>query len=125
MTPEERKFNEKWDVHKIVQEAIASAHTTPAPQTLEMLRDTKQALAKIQETLKENYSKRELDEKEKDTTGRFDRQDKILEKISAQVEYTNGQVKLHTKVLLIVGAVLATLLVTNSSELLSLFKILI
>jgi DNA-binding transcriptional regulator GbsR (MarR family) len=125
MKSKEDKLNEKWETHKIIQEAIASAHMKPAPQTLEMLTETKAALKEIQTTLKDNYSKRELDEHHRDITERFTRQDTALESIKKQVEYTNGKVKTHQRILLVVGAVLATLLVTNSSELLGLFKLLI
>jgi uncharacterized protein YecA (UPF0149 family) len=90
-----------------------------------MLTETKAALKEIQTTLKDNYSKRELDEHHRDITERFTRQDTALESIKKQVEYTNGKVKTHQRILLVVGAVLATLLVTNSSELLGLFKLLI
>jgi vacuolar-type H+-ATPase catalytic subunit A/Vma1 len=111
-------LDKKWEIHKVIQEAIQTAHTSPSPQTLKILED-------IQGTLKENYSKREIDEKERDTMERFDRQDKVLNQLLTQVTYTNGQVKLHAKVLLVVGSILATLLVTNGSELLTLFKAII
>jgi predicted transcriptional regulator len=38
-----------------------------------------------------------------------------LDTIIEKVEYTNGTVRLHTKILYIVGAVAGTLLITNGS----------
>ena len=82
------------------------------------------------------YTKREMDtffkeigerfdRQEKNSNERFDRQDIALEKIDSQVAYTNGQVKFHAKLLLVVGAVTGTLLITNGSELIQVFKLFI
>lgn len=75
--------------------------------------------------MEEPYSKRELDEHFKNMNDRFDRQDKALEKIDMQVAYTNGQVRFHTKVLLVVGTAIAVLLITNGSELAKIFELII
>lgn len=45
--------------------------------------------------------------------------------LAAKMDKTNGKVKMHTLVLSIVGAVVATLLITNGSELIHLFKVII
>ena len=39
-----------------------------------------------------------------------------VESLDAKVSYTNGKVRLHTKILLVVGAVLATLLLTSDNK---------
>lgn len=64
------------------------------------------------------YSNRELDHFFKDFKAQ-------LTRIEAQTTKTNGTVRWHTRVLLVVGAVIATLLVTNGSELISIFKLII
>ncbi len=81
----------------------------------------------------ENYTKRELDSKFAEVHERFNRQDSTLEKIFGQTTKTNGRTteleqkmnktaskdelgKIKT-ILLIVGCVTGTLLVTNGSEL--------
>lgn len=55
MTDEEinqtKEFNEKWDMHKVISEAIANAHTQPAPQTLKMLEEIKATQAQQATTL--------------------------------------------------------------------------
>lgn len=82
------------------------------------------------------YTKREMDtffrdiserfdRQEKNSNERFDRQDESLDEIKNQVTYTNGQVKFHAKLLLVVGAVTGTLLITNGSELIQVFKLFI
>ncbi len=37
----EEELNEKWSVHKIIQEAINSAHTNPSPYTIKMFDEIK------------------------------------------------------------------------------------
>lgn len=46
-------------------------------------------------------------------------------KLDENQKRTNGKVATHSKILLIVGATIATLLITNSSELIKLFSIII
>lgn len=41
---------------------------------------------------------------------------KDIASLNTKVAFTNGKVRLHTKILLIVGAVVATLLITNGNE---------
>ena len=65
-----------------------------------------------------DYSKRELDHYFGDI-----RND--LKEIKLQTQKTNGRVSKHDKILLIVATAIGVLLVTNSSELLQLFKIII
>lgn len=81
----------------------------------------------------ENYKKRELDAKFGEVHERFSRQDQTLEKILSQTTKTNGRVTsaeaqlgdMATKediskvnrILLIVGCITGTLLITNGSEL--------
>jgi hypothetical protein len=46
--------------------------------------------------------------------------------LKKQVTFTNGKVRLHSKILLVVGAVLATLLVTSGNErVIEIFKLFI
>lgn len=70
--------------------------------------------------MEDNYSKRELDhyfEEIKTHIKDFrEENQKDMAEINERVKITNGKVKLHTKILLIVGAVLATLLITNGDE---------
>ena len=79
-----------------------------------------------------DYSKREIDLLIKDIYTSMSRQENQNELILIQTTKTNGTVaKLTTradrtdKILYIVGAVVATLLITNSSELLQIFKLII
>lgn len=48
-----------------------------------------------------------------------------LDTIISKVEYTNGTVRTHTKILYIVGAVVGTLLITNGSPFVSFLTTLI
>jgi hypothetical protein len=41
--------------------------------------------------------------------------DKKIDGVIAQVKFTNGKVKLHEKILLVVGAIVFTLLIVNGS----------
>ena len=36
-----KEFNEKWQMHKVVQEAITNAHVNPSPQTMKMFDELK------------------------------------------------------------------------------------
>jgi hypothetical protein len=48
MTDEDKQlkeFNDKWDMHKVISEAIANAHTTPAPETLKNFSEIRTILA--------------------------------------------------------------------------------
>jgi len=40
MTPEE-KLNDKWGIRNVVQQAVETAHLTPAPKTVEMINGLK------------------------------------------------------------------------------------
>jgi len=53
-TKTEEEINEKWSIHQIVQQAIATAHTTPAPQTIKMFDEMKADLKEIKEDVKSN-----------------------------------------------------------------------
>lgn len=78
-------LDEKWSIHKVVQEAIEKAHITPAPETLKRLDE-------LNKKMDDNYSKRELDEHFIDMGKRFDNQDKLLESLNTKVGVQNGRV---------------------------------
>ncbi len=66
----------------------------------------------------DNYKKREID-------NFMEHIKKELCEIKKLATATNGKVRNHTKVLLVVGAILGTLLTTNGSDLVRLFKAII
>lgn len=76
-----------------------------------------------------DYTKREIDLIIADMAESITRIERVHGKELSEIKelqiYTNGKVKNHTRILLIVGSVLTTLLVTNSSELLQVFKLII
>lgn len=84
MTPEE-ELNKKWSVHDMIQEAMKTAHITPAPETLSRLDN-------IDKKLEENYSKRELDEHFKDVKDSIEEIRKLGTSIDAKVGIQNGRV---------------------------------
>lgn len=66
----------------------------------------------------DNYKKRELDHFFGDVR-------KDIKEIKVQVTAINGKVKMITKVGLVLGAVVGTLLITNGSEVIHLFMAII
>lgn len=46
-------LNDKWDIAEVVKNAISTAHTTPSPVTLEILKELKTHLQEQKEELKE------------------------------------------------------------------------
>ena len=66
----------------------------------------------------ENYKKRELDHFFGDVR-------KDIKEIKVQVTAINGKVKMITKVGLVLGAIVGTLLITNGSEVIHLFMAII
>lgn len=81
----ESELQEKWDIHKIITEAIEKAHTEPSPITLKKLET-------IEKKMEDNYSKRELDESFKDINLSFEEIKKIGNDISVKVGIQNGRV---------------------------------
>lgn len=69
----------------MIQEAMKTAHITPAPETLSRL-------DKIDKKLEENYSKRELDEHFKDIKDSIEGIRKLGTAIDAKVGIQNGRV---------------------------------
>ena len=85
--------NEAWGIHKIIQEAIKNAHTTPSPETLKKLQN-------IEEKLTDNYSKRELDEHFTDSKKDSDNILKNVVELVGRVGIQNGRLgKLESKFL--------------------------
>ena len=75
------------------------------------------------------YSKRELDHnfnEIKESLNELRAENKEAhEALDANQKRTNGKLFIHTKILLVFGAVVATLLITNGSEMIKLFKLII
>lgn len=65
------------------------------------------------------YTKREIDMQFKEVHDRFTTQDNALAKILAQTTMHNGRMRKIERILLIVGCVSGTLLISNGSELAS------
>lgn len=70
-------------------------------------------------TTEHSYSKEVIDLKVESIHRRFSGQDEVLAKILTQTLKTNGRVNKMEKIMIILGAVTATLLVVNGSSLLS------
>ena len=66
----------------------------------------------------DNYKKREIDVFVKHIKEKLD----SIENLATN---TNGKVRMHTKLFIGLGAVTGTLLVTNGSELIKIFKLII
>lgn len=64
-----------------------------------------------------SYSKEVIDLKFDSIHVRFSEQDKVLSKILDQTTRHNGRMRKIEKVLLVVGCITGTLLITNGSEL--------
>lgn len=77
----------------------------------------------------QTYSTRELDHYFKDIRDDIssikDENLKAHAGLNANQKKTNGNVLMHTKILLVFGAVIATLLITNGSELIKIFHLII
>lgn len=108
-----------------IKEYIFLAHQSGKQETSGLLGDIKRDIA----DLKSNYSKRELDAYFTHINEKIDEfrneNNTGMDLLAEKVTYTNGKVKLHTKILLIVGCVVGTMLVMSGSELVNFIKILI
>lgn len=51
MDKQEQEFNKKWNLHKVVQEAVEKSHFSPSPQTLLEICALKEANKNIMEKL--------------------------------------------------------------------------
>lgn len=108
-----------------IKEFIFQAHQAGKSETSGLFKDIKDQISE----LKNNYSKRELDHyfgevHEKMTEFRTENKTG-MDMLDRKITYTNGTVRIHTKVLLVVGTAIVVLLATNGSELISFLKILI
>lgn len=63
MTEEQKQlkeFNDKWEMHKVISEALANAHTQPAPETIKMFEKTDDKIEAINHKLDEQDSDHKL-----------------------------------------------------------------
>lgn len=108
-----------------IKEYIFQAHQAGKSETSGLVQDLKKQINELQG----NYSKRELDhyfDEMHEQIKEFRNENKTDNNMLARkLDYTNGTVKFHTKVLLVVGTALFVLLATNGSELIGFLKILI
>lgn len=108
-----------------IKEYIFLAIQAGKSETSNLVKD----LTEQMKELRSNYSKRELDHyfgevHEKMTEFRTENKTG-MDMLDRKITYTNGTVRIHTKVLLVVGTAIVVLLATNGSELISFLKILI
>ena len=134
MTTEEaqlKEFNDKWDMHKVISEAIANAHTSPAPETMKNFSEIRTILAvqaekhkAIDELLQEIRSDgKETLEQAKKTNGRVGRLEEwsdgtklIIEKllkegkdIDKDVSVSKAKIWTAIAVLMLLGGAITTL----------------
>jgi len=80
--------------------------------------ETSNLVSDIKRELRDNYSKRELDHYFSDL-----KQDML--DIKEQTIFTNGKVRLHSKILLVVGTAILMLLATSGSEFIQFIKLIL
>lgn len=91
-------LNDKWDIAEVVKNAISTAHTSPSPVTLEILKDLKVHLQEQKEDIKEikKDTKDTLVQAIK-TNGRVNALEKINEETQATISsYKKDRIRVIT-----------------------------